>query len=312
MNRQKKNPFLRSFHLHSIHIWFIATLLIQLLVFASFLFFISFQDTVHQAVIQVFAVFMLSTLVIWLLTVWIIHDITQSVTTLSKSAETMITGDFTPIFDDGRMDELGKLNRSFNKMGYRLTAIVSNLEEEVVLRTRELQRRNDELNKLSFSDGLTGIANRRLFDDSIASAWEEALSQQRSIALYMIDIDYFKRYNDTYGHQAGDDCLRAVGQLLSQKARRTSDLAARYGGEEFVILMREVNPQNVYTFAQTLQQAVEAMQIKHETSPFGYITISLGMACVVPNPHQTASFLIEMADTALYRAKHSGRNKISN
>lgn len=308
MHRQKKNPLLRSFHLHSIRIWFIISLLMQLFVFASFLFFISSHFTIQQTVTQIFAVFMLSTLVIWVLTVWIIYDITQSVTILSKSAETMIKGAFTPIFDDGRMDELGKLNRSFNK----ITAIISNFEEEVALRTQELQRRNDELNKLSFSDGLTGIANRRLFDDSIASAWKEAVSQQRSIALYMIDIDYFKRYNDTYGRQAGDDCLRAVGWLLSQKARRSSDLSARYGGEEFVVLMRDVNPQNIYTFAQTLQQAVEALQIEHKTSPFGYITISLGMACVVPNPNQAASFLIEMADNALYRAKHSGRNKISN
>lgn len=236
--------------------------------------------------------------------------ITKPIVEINKAARELSKGNLIPIPDEGREDELGELGRSFNEMGLRITNLVSHLEEEVKARTLELQERNAELQQLSFSDSLTGIANRRQFDNTMKSAWNMALRRNRPIIILMLDIDYFKDFNDTYGHQAGDDCLKCVGSLLSSKVYRASDLVARYGGEEFIIILQDTRTDMIRDFAEGIRNGVLELDIKHITSPFKLVTVSIGAAHMIPTPDTTPATLIELADRALYHAKEKGRNNV--
>lgn len=244
------------------------------------------------------------------LALWVPGHMIRPILSLNGAARELAQGNHTPIPDDGRRDELGELNRSFNEMGLRLTNMVAHLEEEVRLRTRELQLRNEELQQLSFLDSLTGIANRRQFDSTLKGAWNAALRYGRPIAIFMLDIDLFKDFNDTYGHQAGDDCLKAIGELLSQKVRRASDLVARYGGEEFVVILQEAEQEKLLDFAQELRRGVRALSIEHRQSPYQEVTVSVGVACMIPTLDAAPGELVEAADRALYQAKQKGRNRV--
>jgi len=160
-------------------------------------------------------------------------------------------------------------------------------------------------------DGLTEIANRRCFDEALVSEWSRAQRDQTSLALLMIDVDHFKRYNDTYGHQKGDDCLKSVARAMDQKIFRPADLVARYGGEEFVILMPNTDLAGARMVAERIVQHVYELAIPHETSDLGgLVSISAGVAAIVPTPDACAAQLLAAADSALYAAKHAGRNRI--
>lgn len=269
-----------------------------------------FLGSVKNATTKSTIIMVLSLLFSVFFTSWIAGRVTKPIVKISKAAEALANGKHIPIPDDGRGDELGVLTRSFNKMGYQLTHMVAQLEEEVRMRTHELQERNGELQALSFMDSLTGISNRRQFDMTLKNAWNLALRHKRNIALFMLDIDLFKSFNDTHGHQAGDDCLKAVGNVLSGKIRRTSDLVARYGGEEFVILLQEEEIEKLEDYAQDIRKSVEGLQIKHESSPFGVVTVCVGVAHMIPSVQTTSARLIEMADHAMYQAKENGRNQV--
>jgi diguanylate cyclase (GGDEF)-like protein len=144
----------------------------------------------------------------------------------------------------------------------------------------------------------------------LKTAWNTALRFQRPIAIFMLDIDSFKNYNDTYGHQAGDDCLKAIGNLLSQKIRRASDLAARYGGEEFVVILQEPEQEKLLGFAQEIRKSVQELGIEHKQSPYEKVTVSVGIACMIPTVEAEPAELVEAADRALYQAKQKGRNRV--
>ena len=177
----------------------------------------------------------------------------------------------------------------------------------------ELEKRNLELQRLSSIDGLTGIANRREFDESIRKEWSRARrkSIDTEISLIMIDIDYFKLYNDGYGHQQGDDCLKQVSWELSKCIKRDSDLIARYGGEEFVAILSDTNLEGATHVAERMRKSIVKLAIDHEYIPDGNIlTLSLGVAKLIPNAENNPEQLIKAADIALYRAKENGRNKV--
>ncbi len=177
-----------------------------------------------------------------------------------------------------------------------------------ITRHKKLEKR---LRLLSTQDGLTGIANRRLFDRTIEAEWSRAVRSSLSISLVMIDIDFFKNYNDSLGHQAGDDALKKIAVTMQQNFKRPGDLVARYGGEEFVALLPETSPNGTDMLAERLRKEVEALKIPHPDSKIGeFVTISLGVTQFIPRRGSRHDKLISLADKALYQAKRGGRNRV--
>lgn len=157
-------------------------------------------------------------------------------------------------------------------------------------------------------DGLTGIANRRTFDEHVDRVWAQAAREGMPLTLLLIDIDHFKAYNDKFGHQAGDECLRRVAWSLSENARRPLDIAARYGGEEFALVLYDGTRHHAELVARQIQAGIEALDIMHPSGK--RLTVSIGVACVIPHGHRTHYGFIQLADEALYAAKERGRNCI--
>jgi diguanylate cyclase (GGDEF)-like protein len=176
-----------------------------------------------------------------------------------------------------------------------------------------LREVNSMLVRESRVDPLTQIANRRFFDDKIESEFRRAMREHTCVALLFCDVDCFKTYNDTYGHLAGDQCLRSIAQALQHSFQRASDLAARYGGEEFAIIMPATKPEIAVQMGEKVRQAVYELNIAHRTSKVasGIVTISVGVASVIPAPGDSAKKLIDAADQALYEAKAQGRNRVA-
>ncbi|TFW30255.1 GGDEF domain-containing protein [Massilia arenosa] len=191
----------------------------------------------------------------------------------------------------------------------RLTHTQLELQRLVAERTRELEHSNAKLETLSTTDGLTGIGNRRSFDAALNREWRRARRTGEPLALAMLDVDHFKAYNDHYGHQAGDEALRAVAELIASHGRRTSDVVARYGGEEFVLLMPNVEPEHALRIAREVCMSLGRLALPHLASPYGVVTISIGIAVLVPQASSTKEELVQRADRALYRAKQDGRNR---
>lgn len=182
-------------------------------------------------------------------------------------------------------------------------------ERQLLELTEGLMAANQALERLSSLDGLTEIPNRRSFEAFLDREWRLAARKGHPISLLMIDIDYFKRFNDRYGHLAGDDCLRRVAQALSRALGRPGDLVARYGGEEFGVILADTPLENATLVAQGLSQAVRDLAIPHaESGCSDRVTISLGVASQVPVPGDPQEALVLAADRALYQAKEAGRN----
>jgi diguanylate cyclase (GGDEF)-like protein len=174
-----------------------------------------------------------------------------------------------------------------------------------------LRKIDTYLRRMAYLDGLTQIANRRLFDERLQYEWQRLQREQQPLSLILCDVDFFKQYNDTYGHQVGDDCLCFVARAMAEATRRPADLAARYGGEEFVVLLPNTDAQGAIEVAKVIQANLEKLKIPHESSKIGpYVTASLGIASTIPAPTISADSLVLEADRALYQAKLAGRNRI--
>lgn len=178
--------------------------------------------------------------------------------------------------------------------------------------TVQIRDANAKLTLLAATDALTGIPNRRSFDERFATEWRGAARNRTSLALLMVDIDSFKQFNDEYGHVAGDVCLRTVAEMLVDVARRPRDLAARYGGEEFTILLPETELEAALDLAENLRALVSDSGIDHERSSWKRVTISIGCVAMVPRFGELPQELLELADKALYRAKQLGRNRVQS
>jgi diguanylate cyclase (GGDEF)-like protein/PAS domain S-box-containing protein len=169
-----------------------------------------------------------------------------------------------------------------------------------------------ELEVLSYRDPLTGIANRRMFDTMLDVEWGKARALGQPLSLLVVDIDFFKRYNDRYGHPRGDDCLKRVARMLDEAASRTRDLCARMGGEEFVLLLPNTDEDAALTVAERCRRLLAREAIEHPGSPVApVLTISIGVGSIVPGTHDQAQAFIELVDSRLYRAKEAGRDRVA-
>jgi diguanylate cyclase (GGDEF)-like protein len=174
----------------------------------------------------------------------------------------------------------------------------------------DLKRSRDALERMARLDGLTGLANRRTFDDMLAREWRRLARVNHPLAVIMMDVDHFKEFNDTYGHGGGDDCLKQVAKAAAGALQRPADLVARYGGEEFVALLPDTTLDGALMVAEAIRAAVIALAIPHAASKAAaHITVSLGAACIVPQPDGKPELLLEAADLELYAAKSAGRNR---
>jgi len=227
--------------------------------------------------------------------------------------KTEVTRDIPVIFITGKNDE------QYEAKGFQAGAVdyitkpFSPLIALARVKTHiELKRRGDMLERLAGLDGLTGIPNRRHFDQFLEAEWKRSCRYNHSISLLIMDIDYFKLYNDHYGHAEGDDCLKKVASSFSQSMIRSTDLAARYGGEEFACILPETDFEGAMVTADRIMKAIHALCIPHEKSDVAdYVTVSIGVSCLTPQKAKKSIDLLETADQALYRAKRNGRNQIA-
>ncbi|MBN1930057.1 MAG: diguanylate cyclase, partial [Desulfobacterales bacterium] len=200
------------------------------------------------------------------------------------------------------------------KLNRNIKASHVTLEIEVNERKRAeraLHKANQELQSLAVLDALTQIDNRRSCDIHLDQEWRRLRREQAPLSLILCDIDYFKLYNDTYGHQAGDECLRLVARTIKQKVNRPADLAARYGGEEFVLILPNLDSKGAVSLAEAIRKEVQHLKIIHAQSNVGpYLTLSLGVAGIIPSAEFSPELLIKAADQALYQAKNLGRNRV--
>jgi two-component system, chemotaxis family, response regulator WspR len=165
---------------------------------------------------------------------------------------------------------------------------------------------------LAALDPLTQVANRRCFDEALDREWQRALRARTPLSLILFDADYFKAYNDRYGHLAGDDCLKKIADTFTASVRRPADVVARFGGEEFGIILPETDAAGAFRLAESLRNGVERMGWSHAASPAGVVTLSGGCASMTPLVGETATDLLNSADEALYEAKRQGRNRIES
>ena len=190
--------------------------------------------------------------------------------------------------------------------GYLVVARVD--VTDLVRKGKDLEARNHQLAHQSATDGLTGLANRRCFDDVLSTEWQRAARSGSSLSFLMVDIDHFKNYNDHYGHLAGDECLRRVARVLGHSVRRAGEMVARYGGEEFVMLLPGADIAHACDTAQKCLERMAQEALPHAASPTApHLTLSIGVACLLPDTSVEASKMVNAADAAMYRAKTGGR-----
>jgi len=261
--------------------------------------------------------------VILALSLYVNRSLVRRLSWLSRAMQELASGRLDARLPPEGGDELGRLGNALQQ--FRATAVQADRREaalrssksraaravvELEQRTRELELANDKLAALSVQDALTGLYNRRRFDEALESEWGRAGHARQPVALLMIDVDHFKRFNDHYGHQAGDRCLREIADVIQDCCRRAGDLPARYGGEEFCVISPYQNETRARELAQSICGAVAEMAIPHEGSGFGFVTVSIGVSALQPVDDQGARDLLRAADEALYEAKAAGRNRV--
>jgi diguanylate cyclase (GGDEF)-like protein len=260
---------------------------------------------------------------------WLIKPIKS----LSQASQKIARGDYSSELEVSEIRELHTLTVLFNQMSQeiqmsreQLEDYSRSLEQKVSDRTQELQAEveqrtkaeialqsaNQELHRMAYLDGLTQIANRRQFDERLTQEWNRMKRDHLPMSLILCDVDYFKKYNDTYGHQAGDDCLRHVGQAITAAICRPADLAARYGGEEFATILPNTNLDGATKVARAIQAQIKELQIPHRSSDVSaHVTVSLGVVSLFPDDQTTTEQLLIKADQLLYQAKSEGRDRFA-
>lgn len=255
----------------------------------------------------------------------VIRHVILRLSWLSEAMQSVAAGKLEGPLPPAGRDELGRLG--FAVRQFQKTAVEASQREadlrlsnqkvekicvELEQNAEELEKVNNKLGELSVTDFLTGVANRRHFDGLLGIEWARAMRTSQPLTAIMIDVDFFKNYNDKYGHQAGDECLKKVASALKANLCRAGDLVARYGGEEFSIISAGTDLAGARALGEKLRRAVYAISMMHEDSPFNIVTVSIGLAVCIPDRKHTANELICIADKALYEAKANGRNQIAD
>ncbi|MCM1984950.1 response regulator [Lyngbya confervoides] len=192
------------------------------------------------------------------------------------------------------------------KVHLQLRYLTHKVQEQAIA----LRRANRELRRIANLDGLTQVANRRRFDEYLSQEWHRLAREKQHLSLILCDIDYFKDYNDFYGHQAGDSCLRKIAKTIDAVLSRPADFAARYGGEEFAVILPNTPPVGALQVAEEIRSNIKVLQLPHERSRIeAHITLSLGVSCLIPSSDSSIQELIAIADRALYAAKDNGRDQ---
>jgi len=208
--------------------------------------------------------------------------------------------------------KLHKALKQGEKLRGELIYVIANREKEIEQRTDELEQANETLERLSREDALTGLANRRWFAQFLARAWQGAIRQQQALSILIVDIDDFKAYNDNYGHQKGDSCLKIVSEAIRRSAGRASDLVSRYGGEEFVIVLGDTALDGALKVAEDIRSTVESLGVPHKGSKFHrYVTVSIGVTSTLPSANVQPETILVAADRAMYVAKNEGKNQVA-
>ncbi|MCG5511337.1 sensor domain-containing diguanylate cyclase [Ectothiorhodospira lacustris] len=264
-------------------------------------------DLLRQLLLVAAGILLLGMMLITLISIWV----TRPLVALSRWAIRLGRGDWTFRLDIRTpVVEVSQLSLALGQMARRLEQQTHGLEQQVATRTAELEQANRELSRLSRTDALTGLANRRSFDEVLAREWGRTRRFAQPLSLLMLDIDWFKAYNDHHGHVAGDHCIQVLADVLRQHTQRASDLAARYGGEEFVIICGGLDHAEALGLAEDIRDMLEQKALPHENSPLQVITVSIGVATLGQREACSPEELIKAADLALYRAKASGRNRV--
>lgn len=207
--------------------------------------------------------------------------------------------------------ELATINSYLDKLVLQRTHALTESNKKIEYQKLELERINQDLQQLSLKDSLTGIWNRRKYDETVSLEWNRCLRHKAPVALILLDVDHFKNFNDAYGHMAGDECLVKIGETIQNSLSRSTDMVARYGGEEFAVLLSETRKEKAISIAGMLREKIEALHIPHrESAVSNYVTVSIGVAYTVPNMNSSYEDLFKAADKALYQAKTAGRNQV--
>jgi diguanylate cyclase (GGDEF)-like protein len=214
---------------------------------------------------------------------------------------------FITSLDDIQSETLGLKIGAIDYIHKPINPMIANLR---VRNHLELERQRNLLSKMSYLDGLTTSYNRRWFDQVFPSVWKSCATDHKPLSLFILDIDWFKAYNDCYGHLAGDDALKLVVEIINSVLKRPSDMCARYGGEEFAGILFHVDFAGGEIVAEKIRSAVERANIPHEKSPNGILTVSLGVGTAFPGIDKTPKELVVLADKLLYKAKQEGRNRV--
>ena len=235
-----------------------------------------------------------------------------------------ITGEDDPetmerAFEAGCMDYIRKPITKMELLARVESALrISNFLKDLEIKNqrlenyqKKLKEQNRRLKELSYEDSLTGLANKRKFNSFLKREWKRMQRNKLPISLIFIDIDFFKKFNDHYGHEAGDAALKRVGECIKTEVKRPADLAARYGGEEFVVVLPETDLEGAATVAETIRKKTEAMKLNHAPGlKSNFVTVSAGVAARCPDSNSDSNKLVEEADAALYQAKEAGRNRV--
>lgn len=210
-----------------------------------------------------------------------------------------------------RHGNLGRALDHAEALQNELRSVLELRDMEIQQRTRELAMANQELEVLSRTDPLTQLFNRRWFETEYERMWRAAVRASEPISVILLDVDFFKRYNDSYGHLAGDEVLKQVARALQECLRRPDDIAVRFGGEEFVVVLGNTGTGGALEMAERLRAAVAALSVEHRHSPLGYVSVTIGLCSTHPGPGEDRDSILRLADTMLYEAKALGRNRIA-
>jgi diguanylate cyclase (GGDEF)-like protein len=232
---------------------------------------------------------------------------------LNAGADDFISKPLNALELRARVQSMLRIKQQYDALQISLDRqLVLETEKRALLeyRNTELERQTEEAYLRANTDGLTQVSNRRCFDDRLQKEWRRIMREQTWLSVILIDIDYFKFYNDFYGHLSGDNCLIQVAQTAAKQIKRPDDLFARYGGEEFIVLLPNTKIDGAIAVAESIQEAIRNLNIPHEDSKISEIvTISMGIASLIPTSDKSPEHLIALSDKALYEAKHQGRDR---